>query len=134
MNRVLSTIEVTVTGLRTLQGQVLLALWRSGDGFPDEADRAAATLALPVVNAIMTAQFRGLPPGSYAVAAVHDANSNGKLDTTWFGVPKEGIGFSNNPTLRFSAPKFASCAVRVAPRGDAAATVSVAVRMRYFLP
>ncbi|WP_200976068.1 DUF2141 domain-containing protein [Echinicola sp. 20G] len=35
-----------------------------------------------------------LPEGKYMVAVFHDTNANGKLDYSFFGVPKEGYGFS----------------------------------------
>ncbi len=35
----------------------------------------------------------------------HDENDNGKLDTRIFGIPREGVGASNNATGRFGAPK-----------------------------
>jgi uncharacterized protein (DUF2141 family) len=31
---------------------------------------------------------------------------NGKLDTNWLGVPKEGSGFSNDDKVAFRAPLF----------------------------
>lgn len=43
----------------------------------------------------------------YAVAVFHDKNRNGILDTTGpFKIPKEGIGFSNNPKIVKSRPKW----------------------------
>ena len=48
-----------------------------------------------------------LPAGRYAVQAFLDENSNGKVDRGWFGIPKEGVGFSNDAKIRFSPPKFA---------------------------
>ena len=44
-------------------------------------------------------------PGTYAFAVYHDANSNGKWDHKLLG-HIEGVGFSNNPRVVFSAPKF----------------------------
>jgi len=37
----------------------------------------------------------GIPPGTYAIACYHDENDNGKLDTNFLGIPKEGTGASN---------------------------------------
>tara|TARA_R110000744_G_scaffold111003_1_gene209135 strand:- start:11 stop:385 length:375 start_codon:yes stop_codon:yes gene_type:complete len=37
---------------------------------------------------------------TYAIFAFHDENENGKLDLNPLKMPKEGFGFSNNPTLR----------------------------------
>jgi uncharacterized protein (DUF2141 family) len=48
-----------------------------------------------------------LPAGRYAVQAFLDENSNGKVDRGWFGIPKEGVGFSNDAKIRLSPPKFA---------------------------
>ena len=33
---------------------------------------------------------------------------NGKLDTNWLGIPKEGYGFSNDAKALLSAPSFSA--------------------------
>jgi uncharacterized protein (DUF2141 family) len=43
---------------------------------------------------------------TYAVCAFHDENSNKKIGTNWIGIPKEGIGVSNNAKGNFVPPKF----------------------------
>jgi len=48
-----------------------------------------------------------LPAGRYAVQAFLDENGNGKVDRALFGIPKEGIGFSNDAKIRLGPPKFA---------------------------
>jgi uncharacterized protein (DUF2141 family) len=40
------------------------------------------------------ATFADIPPGTYALAVIHDENSNGKLDTNWL-IPRIH-GFSND--------------------------------------
>ncbi len=50
--------------------------------------------------------FDKVPYGSYAIAAFHDANSNGKLDKNFMGIPVEPYGFSNNPLARWNSPPF----------------------------
>ena len=72
-------------------------------------------------------RFDGLPRGGYAIAIIHDENGNAKLDT-FAGIPREGFGFSQNPAIRFGAPRFA--AARFTIDGDAAMQQ---VRMRYIL-
>ena len=37
----------------------------------------------------------------------HDENSNGKLDRNFVGMPKEGVGASNDAKGSFGPPKFA---------------------------
>jgi uncharacterized protein (DUF2141 family) len=53
-----------------------------------------------------TAVWENLPPGDYGVAAIHDENSNAKLDRNFFGIPKEGFGFANNPHVGLGPPAF----------------------------
>jgi uncharacterized protein (DUF2141 family) len=45
----------------------------------------------------LTFIFRDVKPATYAVSIFQDENDNGKLDTNFLGIPKEGWGFSNNP-------------------------------------
>ena len=56
--------------------------------------------------------FEEVPPGTYAMAVVHDENMNGKLDTGLLGIPTEGYGFSNDAKALFSAPSFADASFR----------------------
>lgn len=48
-----------------------------------------------------------LPAGRYAVQAFLDENGNGEVDRALFGIPKEGVGFSNDAKIRLGPPKFA---------------------------
>ncbi len=50
--------------------------------------------------------FEGIPSGTYALVVLHDENMNGKIDTNWLGVPKEGYGFSNDAKAASGAPSF----------------------------
>jgi uncharacterized protein (DUF2141 family) len=50
-----------------------------------------AWLAIPA-----RCDFGDIPPGTYAIAVIHDENSHGKLDTNRLGVPTEGYGFSGD--------------------------------------
>ena len=50
--------------------------------------------------------FAGIAPGDYAVSAYHDENANGKLDRNLVGMPKEGIGASNDASGTMGSPKF----------------------------
>lgn len=53
----------------------------------------------------VTVVFDKLKPGTYAISVIHDENENTKLDTK-MGIPKEGIGFSNNVMGSFGPPSF----------------------------
>ena len=52
--------------------------------------------------------FPGIAPGTYAVSVYHDENSNDKLDTNFLGIPREGVGASNNAHGHMGPPKFDS--------------------------
>jgi uncharacterized protein (DUF2141 family) len=47
-----------------------------------------------------------MPPGTYAVAVVHDEDGDGRLDARFLGIPKEGIGASNDAQGRFGPARF----------------------------
>ena len=49
-----------------------------------------------------------IPAGTYAVGYYVDVNENEKLDTNFFGIPKEEYGFSNNVRGKFGPPTFES--------------------------
>ena len=40
----------------------------------------------------------------------HDENSNGKLDTKFMGIPREGVGASNGAKGHLGPPKFEAAA------------------------
>lgn len=44
--------------------------------------------------------------GKYAVVVYHDENDNHKFDRNLIGLPTEGFGVSNNPSLFLAAPNF----------------------------
>ena len=50
--------------------------------------------------------IENLNPGRYAFKFFHDENKNEKLDVNWLEIPKEGFGFSNNPSMTFGPPSF----------------------------
>ena len=54
---------------------------------------------------------RSAGSASGAVTLFHDANRNGVLDKGLFGIPREGFGFSANPTIWKGAPAFEDCRV-----------------------
>lgn len=69
----------------------------------------------------------GLPAGRYAAQAFFDENGNGKVDQMLFGIPKEGVGFSNDAKITFSAPKFTAAAFTFDGRDH-----SIRLNLRYF--
>src|SRR3546814_294620 len=99
------TVEVSVTGLRSEQGQVLVCLTPNRKAFPDcSKDADSVRMAVKAADA---GHFAVHAPaaGTYAIAVVHDENSNNKMDKAIF-VPTEGFSFSRNPTITVGPPSF----------------------------
>ncbi len=69
-----------------------------------------------------------VPPGRYAVQAFHDADDDGKLQRNWLGLPREGIGFSNDAMARITYPRFS-----VAAFDHGTAAQHIVVKVRYLL-
>jgi len=105
-----SLIQVEVSGLRNEKGKVLCALYSSPDGFPKKDEKASAHVTADISERHATCRFSGVTPGTYAVSVFHDENSNGKLDTNVMGIPREGVGASNNAKGHFGPPKFDAAA------------------------
>lgn len=118
-------LEVDVSGLRSKQGLIRLCVTAVAARFPScEGDARAVTRSVPAGQPAI--RLGALPRGDWAVAVIHDANGNGKLDTM-MGIPREGFGFSRNPPIGFGAPSFAAARFRL--DGDRVE----GVRMRYLL-
>ena len=106
------SIHVEVVGLHSDKGQVLCALYSSRDGFPKQSEKASAHVSSAIAQGQAVCEFSGVGPGTYAVSVFHDENSNGKLDTKFMGIPREGVGASNNAKGHFGPPKFEAAAFR----------------------
>jgi len=102
-------IHVQVLNIRNSTGTVDCALFDAPEGFPIEVLRSATNvMVIKVRHTQARCDFEDIPPGTYALAVIHDENMDGKLDTNWLGIPTEGYGFSNDPKSSFGAPSFAA--------------------------
>ncbi|MCC7380870.1 MAG: DUF2141 domain-containing protein [Deltaproteobacteria bacterium] len=97
-------IEVDVTGIPTVQGQLFVEVYDERTYF--HYDRVLAERIVPVVQRSMKVLLTDVPPGRYIVAVSHDENSNRELDTSLFGAPTEAYGFSRDARGTFGPPDF----------------------------
>lgn len=120
------TVEVSITGLRNMKGQILVCLTTNPKAFPDcSKDKSSVRMAVKATDA-GDFKVQAASVGTYAIAVVHDENSNNKLDTAIF-LPKEGFGFSRNPTITVGPPSFKAASFAVA--GD----MRQSIKMKYML-
>lgn len=98
-------LTVEVNGFRTDNGTVIMRLWDDKETWlKKEGVRVKVKTQILRGRAVYT--FSDIKPGKYALALVHDENSNGHLDMNFAKIPKEGVGASNNASSTFRAPKF----------------------------
>lgn len=105
-----NVIHVEVGGMRNNNGQIICALYSSADGFPKKSEKAIAHVNSAISDKQAVCEFPGIAPGTYAVSVFHDENSNGKLDTNFMGIPREGVGASNDAKGHLGPPKFGAAA------------------------
>lgn len=116
-------VDVTVTGLRSTEGQVIACLWHEKRRFPScEKSETALRRAVPVTGTTMHVSLPLPAAGRYAVTVVHDEDGNGKMKKNFIGMPREGVGVSNNPG---GMPGFEKSLVDMSP-GSA-----ITIRMKY---
>jgi uncharacterized protein (DUF2141 family) len=92
------------------KGQIFCALYSSADGFPKESQKAIRRQTSSISDKKASCEFSGIVPGTYAVSVFHDENSNGKLDRNFLGIPREGVGASNDARGHMGPPKFDAAA------------------------
>lgn len=120
-----ASLEVSFTELRSAKGFIRVCLTADPDNFPACVDDRAA-VRRSVRASAGALDIAGLAHGTYALAVIHDENNNAKLDT-FAGIPREGIGFSRNPKVRFGPPRFSAARFAVGPQ-----PVAQTVKMKYY--
>lgn len=101
-----NVVHVAIDGLHSDKGQVICSLYSSADGFPKNDRKAIAHATSLIRNRHGDCTFAGIQPGTYGVSVFHDENSNGRLDTNFLGIPREGVGASNGAKGHFGPPSF----------------------------
>ena len=123
-----STVEVSVTNLRSSKGVVRACMTTNPKLFPKCRGEAKAYSVVVPAAETLTFKFENVKPGRYAIALLHDENNNGKADRALMMMPTEGFGFSRDAKVRMGPPKFKSAAFDVTADDQ-----KQAIRMRYML-
>lgn len=108
------SIRIAVEGIDHQQGgQVSAGLYRGADGWTEPGKQIAGSAAAISKEGTTVLTFDNVKPGLYAIALMHDANSNNMMDKSFIGLPQEGYAFSQNAFGRLGPPSFDRCSFEV---------------------
>jgi uncharacterized protein (DUF2141 family) len=110
-----SNVTVVINNIKQDSGRVCFRVYASEKGFPFSSKNEVQSGCVEKTGRVIKKQFSGLKPGKYAVTVIDDRNRDGKLNTDLFGIPQEGFGVSNNPTVSVTTgtPKFSKASFPV---------------------
>jgi uncharacterized protein (DUF2141 family) len=99
------TLKISITGLRSTSGSVILGFYINDKSFEDEKPLFSKVESkATTVNHVLTLTYTGIKPGTYGVVLLDDENNNSKMDFGWI-LPEEGYGFSNYTHSGLTKPK-----------------------------
>ena len=116
-----ASVDVTVEGVRGTQGVVTISLCTRQEYAVDDCRLMRSISAAP--PRVMVS-FGAVRAGRYAVVVFHDLDGDGEVARGFLGLPKEGVGFSRNPSL-WRKPRFEDVAVDL---GTSARQVTVGLK------
>ena len=101
-------LKVQVMGGKADKGSSIISLFDSSDNFLKTPLRMER---LPFGSSGQVEYvFKTIPTGTYAISVTYDEDNNGELNTNFFGIPTELIGFSNDARSSFGPPSFEKAA------------------------
>lgn len=96
-------LTINVKGLKNDKGQVFVGLYQGEQNF---LEKLYFGKIVSIKNKEAIVEFDHLPSGEFAVSLFHDENGDGKLNTGWFGIPKEDYACSNGAKGFMGPPKY----------------------------
>jgi uncharacterized protein (DUF2141 family) len=105
-------LEVVVTGIEELEGDVAIAVFANQVDF-DARENAVASAFVPVNSSSVVWSTDVAATSEYAILVYHDVNGNGEIDFRLIGVPKEPYGFSNDARRVFGPPEYDKARIQV---------------------
>jgi uncharacterized protein (DUF2141 family) len=122
-----TTITININSIRNSKGTVKWAVYNKESNFISTEAGFADAGETKAKEGSVTVKTKPPPDGTYAISIFHDENNNSEIDFNFFGLPIEGFGFSQNPTLYFGPPKFKECTF--VKKGNN----TQSVKMKYYL-
>ena len=85
-------VTIEINEVLPNQGKIVIAIFNSKNGYKKKIPYKALTIDSTSTTLLVD---EVLPNGEYVISMFQDKNGNGKLDTYFFGIPKEPIGITN---------------------------------------
>ncbi|MEQ9301591.1 MAG: DUF2141 domain-containing protein [Cyclobacteriaceae bacterium] len=105
-------LHIKITDIEEHSGRMQIGIYNDRVDFPT-AGKEYKIVYLEVDGNEVIHTIEGLPQGEYAVAFYHDTNMDSICNLNFFGIPKEGYGFSRNYRPKFRAPVFEETVITV---------------------
>jgi uncharacterized protein (DUF2141 family) len=122
-------VEVTITGIRNPEGQMVIGVFKDDESFRKEQSyRELRCTKKDICNGEMKVQFT-IPPGTYGISILDDETGNGIMEYNFLRMPKEGFGFSDYYHTGLTLPKFDAFKFDL----EEGQKKSINVRIRYIL-
>ncbi len=121
------TLSIEITNIRSKKGKIVVAVFKNNADFKKEktiSDKSYSKCNLK--NGALTIKLN-LKPGIYGISILDDKNNDGEMEYNFFGLPKEGYGFSNFFHRGMNRPVFDDFDFTVGKKD-----LTVYVKIRYF--
>ena len=105
-------IRILVSNIEEKKGTIHYGVYNNPKLFPKDSGKilgGVEEVSKVIKDGLL---IDDLEESNYAIAIFHDKNSNDKFDT-FFSIPKEKFGFSNNARVFLGPPKFEDASIFV---------------------
>ncbi|MGW8316566.1 MAG: DUF2141 domain-containing protein [Bacteroidales bacterium] len=99
-------IEVEIKGIRSDEGQIVLAIYTDEESYDDEKPVSERFIDKGGMKDGQLTVELDLKEGTYGLTLIDDENRNGKMDYKLIRATKEGFGFSNFFLSKLKKPSF----------------------------
>lgn len=106
-----ANLTVNIGNIQSEMGQILISVCTKEQFMKSACSYSTRVSAQSAQEGPIV--FKDIAQGVYAVQMFHDLDSDNKLKSGAFGIPKEPWGMSNDAKGKFGPPKFEDAAINV---------------------
>ncbi len=106
------SLTISIEGIRNAKGKIQLYVYNQKEDHLI-TEQAFKAFRIAAQTPEVSISLERLPPGEYSVAFYHDENEDSVCNLSFWGIPKEGYGFSRNYVPVWRAPHFEEVSFRV---------------------